>query len=149
MKPEDYQLDRFVGGSACDHAMSRHIQHRQDRCTALAPGPVVHHRGSVAMNQVAATIVLRVVGPGAVCLALMGCATSQPSTLANGAQVQVVTCNGTARSTSDCYAKADQVCPTGYTMVSVTGESHPVMIATGGELISGHMMTESLTVQCH
>jgi len=107
------------------------------------------------MNQPAASIelcvagLLRVAFPGAVCVALMGCATSQPQTLGSGAQVQVVKCNGTAGSTSDCYAKADQVCPTGYTMVNVTGESHPVMVATGGELIAGHMMTESLTVQCH
>ena len=100
------------------------------------------------MNQVAAAILRRIVALGAVCFALAGCVTSQTQTLATGAQGRVVSCNGTIRSMSDCFAQADQVCPPGYEIVGATGESQPVLVETSRALIAGHVAVHSLTVQC-
>jgi hypothetical protein len=106
------------------------------------------------MSQVAATILRRIVTPGAVCFALAGCVASQTQALANGAQGRVVSCNGTAGSMADCFAKADQVCPAGYEIIGATGESQPVLVETSRALIAGHvavhsLTVHSLTVQCH
>ena len=102
------------------------------------------------MNQVAAAIPRRIVAPGAIGFALAGCVTSQTQTLAAGARGRVVSCNGTARSMSDCFARADQVCSPGYSpgyeIVGATGESQPVLVETSRALIAGHVAVHSLTV---
>jgi len=80
---------------------------------------------------------------------LAGCVTAHPLTLPNGAQGQVISCNGMARSISDCYVKAGEVCPLGYDIVDANGESHPMIVATGGDLVAGSVISRSLMVHCH
>ena len=78
---------------------------------------------------------------GAICFVLTGCVTARPLTLPNGEQGQVISCNGMARSISDCYVKAGEVCPSGYDVVDASGESHPTIVATGGSLVGGSMIS--------
>ncbi len=86
---------------------------------------------------------------GAVVLPLAGYVTARPLTLPNGAQGQVVRCNGMARSMADCYAKAGEVCPSGYDIVDASGESRPMIIATGSSLIGGVAIPDCPVPSCH
>ncbi len=61
---------------------------------------------------------------------LAACATARPLTLPSGGRGQVISCNGMARTMSDCYVKAGEVCQAGYDLIDARGESHPVLFAS-------------------
>ncbi len=94
-------------------------------------------------------MILRTLTFCALVLLLAACVTARPLTLPNGAQGQVVRCNGMARSMADCYVKVGEVCPSGYDVVDASGESRPTIIATGNSLVGGSRVSRSLIVQCH
>lgn len=55
------------------------------------------------------------------------CTTARPMALPGGGQGYMVGCNGIQHTMADCYAKAAEICPTGYDIVSATAESVPVI----------------------
>jgi len=75
--------------------------------------------------------------------------TARPLTLPNGQPGQAISCPGTVRTIADCYIKAGEVCPAGYDIVDASGEAHPMVVASGGTLVGGSVVSRSLLVQCH
>lgn len=60
---------------------------------------------------------------GALVLGLTGCVTADPIMSPGGKQGFAISCDGTARSMTDCYKKAAEVCPKGYNVVDKNSES--------------------------
>ena len=95
------------------------------------------------------------------CLILSACVTATPTTLPSGAQGQIIRCPGMARSIADCYQKAGDICPAGYSILAVNGEATSLLISSGQvsgsaagfgggySTIGGSVVRRSLIVQCH
>jgi len=87
------------------------------------------------------------------CVLLSACVSAQALVLPDGSSGQAISCNGLAHSINDCYAKAGEMCPIGYDILSGGSESRQVGFASinayGGSAFSGPVIKRSLLVRCH
>ena len=60
-------------------------------------------------------------------LALVGCTTAHPTPLPGGGQGFMIGCGGVQHTMIDCFARAGQVCPDGYDVVTASAESTPII----------------------
>ncbi len=95
-------------------------------------------------------------------IALTGCATVRPVTLADGSQGHAISCNGAAQSMGACIEKAGEICGTaGYSVLNQSGEVIPFSTSQGSfqanrqqasgsaSSFSGAMVRRDLFVKCN
>lgn len=78
---------------------------------------------------------------------LTGCAPIQPNQFSgpNGRPAYSMLCSGMGRTLDQCYQKAGELCPTGYTVVGSETGTVGVPLATGGMLIAPR---HTLAIEC-
>lgn len=78
---------------------------------------------------------------------LASCASVHPNKFSgpNGKTAYSMRCSGMGRTIEDCYQKAGELCPSGYTIV---GEASPgsAIVPVGGMLMVAHQST--LAIEC-
>jgi hypothetical protein len=91
---------------------------------------------------------------------LAGCVSSRLLTLPDGRQGFAIKCNGHLHDMGDCYAKAGEMCPTGYTVLDGNTETSPVGFggsyananrygaSAGSSSYVGAMVFRSMIVEC-
>jgi hypothetical protein len=67
----------------------------------------------------------RLILAGLIVSSLTGCTTARPSALPGGGQGYAVGCGGIQHTMDDCLARAADICPAGYDIVTATQESVP------------------------
>ena len=87
-----------------------------------------------------------IVSAVAATLALSGCAPIEPMPISgpSGAQAYTMKCSGAGRTIEMCYAKAGEICPNGYGIVSHSNTSQLVANDSGVNTIR----KENLTIEC-
>lgn len=90
------------------------------------------------MNAIARTLILL--------LTLSACAEVTPEYFKgpNGRDAYVMRCSGLGRSWAKCYAKAGEVCPSGYEILSQ--QSGTVAVPVGGGILAAPRQT--LVIEC-
>lgn len=73
------------------------------------------------------------------CMSLVGCASSVRVSLPNGAQGYNVDCSTDMSDWNECYLKASELCPSGYTVVQKQSSPNAV----------GENMDRDLMIQCN
>lgn len=82
-------------------------------------------------------------------LALAGCTEVKQITAPDGRVVQSISCDGALLSEADCVAKAKEICPAGYDVVSTSRYDQSVLNMYPGPLLVATVDHRILNVQCH
>lgn len=69
----------------------------------------------------------RVLAAALLAMILTGCTTARPTALPGGGQGYAIGCGGIQHTMDDCLARAAEVCPGGYDVVTTTQESVPII----------------------
>ena len=83
-----------------------------------------------------------------VLLALAGCTEVKPITTPDGRVVQSISCDGAVLSEADCVAKAKEICPAGYDVVSTARYDQSVVKMYPGPFLAATVDHRTLNVQC-
>jgi hypothetical protein len=86
-----------------------------------------------------------------VLLSLTGCAkpTARSLTLPDGSAGLAIRCGGSNMLISDCYAKAGELCPKGYSVLTSDTFEQPSMMATSAIAVAGSYTAREMLVKCH
>ena len=79
---------------------------------------------------------------------ITGCASISPVSISgpSGGQAYTMKCSGLGRTIEQCYAKAGELCPSGYSVVSQSSTSR--IVPGNGDAGPFSVTKENLTIEC-